>query len=228
MVTGTPRMVTDGLVLYLDAANTKSYPGSGTAWTDLSPSISSASLANGPTFSSDKAGGIVFDGTDDTVDFYAPNLGTTTTVEMWNRVPTFTSNKMFFGWNIYCVFTNNGNFGYCTGNSGDIYGLNSTAVTNLAMAGKWVHYVFEMRSDVPYSNNKLYVNTVAQSLTQVVNSETSVYRNFNSGFGRISGWKADNLYKLAMTCSIFRVYNRALTQSEISQNYEVHRERFGV
>ena len=59
------KVVTDGLVLYLDAANTKSYPGSGTAWSDLSRSGNNGTLTNGPTFNSARGGAIVLDGADD-------------------------------------------------------------------------------------------------------------------------------------------------------------------
>jgi hypothetical protein len=59
--------ITNGLILNLDAANTKSYPGSGTTWTDLSQYKSNGTLTNGPTFSSTNGGGITFDGTNDFV-----------------------------------------------------------------------------------------------------------------------------------------------------------------
>ena len=61
-------IVTDGLVLALDAANAKSYPGSGTTWSDLSGNRNTGTLTNGPTFNSGNGGGIVFDGVDDYVD----------------------------------------------------------------------------------------------------------------------------------------------------------------
>jgi uncharacterized delta-60 repeat protein len=60
-----PRIVTDGLVLALDAANPKSYPGSGTTWTDLSGNGNTGTLTNGPTYSSANGGSIAFDGVDD-------------------------------------------------------------------------------------------------------------------------------------------------------------------
>ena len=63
----SPRIVTDGLVLYLDAANTKSYPGSGTTWTDISGKSNNGTLTNGPTFDSGNKGTIVFDGSNDYV-----------------------------------------------------------------------------------------------------------------------------------------------------------------
>ncbi len=58
-------IVQSGLVLNLDAGNTNSYPGSGTAWTDLSGNGNNGTLTNGPTYSSDDGGAIVFDGTND-------------------------------------------------------------------------------------------------------------------------------------------------------------------
>ena len=56
----SPRIVTDGLVLALDAGNTKSYPGSGTTWTDLSRIRANGTLTNGPTFSSNNGGTLCF------------------------------------------------------------------------------------------------------------------------------------------------------------------------
>ena len=64
MFTG-PKIITDGLVLHLDAATTRSYPGSGTTWTDLSPSNNNGELIGGPTYNSGK---IVFDGIDDYIN----------------------------------------------------------------------------------------------------------------------------------------------------------------
>jgi hypothetical protein len=58
----SPKIIQDGLVLYLDAANTKSYPTTGTTWTDLSRSGNNGTLINGPTFNSGNGGSIVFDG----------------------------------------------------------------------------------------------------------------------------------------------------------------------
>ena len=228
-------MVTDGLVLYIDAANTKSYPRSGTTWTDLSVSQTTGSLYNGPSFSSINAGSIVFDGTDDYVDFYAPNLTSTTTVQIWTKVTSFTSPsgffKMIFGWNLYDVLYLDGALGFNTGN-GDIYGLSSSDVSSLGLANAWVNYSFEMRSDVSYTNNKIYTNGVLRTpMAQRRNpyTEDPTSRNFNSGLGRISGWRYSTPgYNISMTSSIFSVYNRALTQTEITQNYEATRERFGV
>ena len=61
-------VVTDGLVLYLDAANPKSYINGSTSWRDMAGSVYSGTLTNGPTFSSDNYGSIVFDGANDYVN----------------------------------------------------------------------------------------------------------------------------------------------------------------
>ena len=169
---------------------------------------------------------VEFDGTDDYVNFYAPNLGTTTTVEMWCKLKSL-SNVMPFGWNRYDVYCYGGEMGYNTSAS-DRYGLTSTQTTNLGLLNNWKHYVFEMRSDVSYTNNKIYVNGVEQSLSQVAGTENSGNRSFNSGNGRIAGWRADNNYRMSMDCASFKVYNRALTASEIQQNFNAHRGRFGI
>jgi hypothetical protein len=57
-----PRIITDGLVLALDAGNPKSYPGSGTAWTDLSGNGNTGTLVNGTGYNSGNGGSLVFDG----------------------------------------------------------------------------------------------------------------------------------------------------------------------
>jgi hypothetical protein len=81
----SPKTVTDGLVLYMDAANSKSYVSGSTTWNDISRSGNNGTLVNGPTFNSSNGGSIVFDGTDDYVSFGVINLisGTNTTIEVW-------------------------------------------------------------------------------------------------------------------------------------------------
>ena len=61
----SPKIVTDGLVLCLDAGNPNSYPGSGNTWKDLSRGRNNGTLVNGPTFSGANGGSLVFDGVND-------------------------------------------------------------------------------------------------------------------------------------------------------------------
>ena len=219
-----PRIVTDGLVLCFDAANARSYPGTGTTWTDLKGG-NNATLVNGPTFDSNNNGYIVFDGSNDYINFHAPNLNSTATVELFTILPSTYSNKMIFGWSRYDVWCRNGGMGYNTANS-DLYGISNSSVSNLGLVDNWKHYVFEMRSDVSYTNNKIYIETELQSLSQESASEYSSYRNFNNGDGIISSWRYNASYVMALKLSYFRVYNRALTADEIRQNYLAAKERY--
>jgi hypothetical protein len=84
-----------------------------------------------------------------------------------------------------------------------------------------------MRSDVDYTNNKIYVNGVNQSLSQQYSSESASNRNFNSGYGTICGWLYGGYY-MNQQVSTFRVYNRSLTQTEVTQNYNAQKSRFGL
>ena len=88
----SPSLVLSGLTLCLDAANTKSYVGSGTTWTDLSGNSNTGTLTNGPTYSSANGGSIVFDGTNDyaTISFNSVFNVTSNpfTVIVWNKKNT--------------------------------------------------------------------------------------------------------------------------------------------
>lgn len=196
-------------------------------WKDLSGNASHGETVNGPTYDSANGGSIVFDGSNDYVDFSAGTLGGTATVEMWVKLGAGYAGRMFFGWLYYDVWCPSGHLGYNTGN-GDCYGITSTVVSNLGLVGNWNHYVFEMRSDVAYTNNKIYINGVEQSIGQVQSSESSGNRNFNSGNGRISSWRGSVDYIIPMNCSTFRVYNGSLTASQVLQNFNATRARFGV
>ena len=227
-VEGGPNVVYNGLVLYLDAANNKSYVSGSTSWLDLTPNQSnSGSLTNGPTFNTGSGGNIVFDGTNDYIDFYASSLGTTTTVELWAKLGAGYSGTMVFGFWIYDVWTYNSTLGFNTGN-GDVYGISSATVSSLGLVNNWKHYVFEMRSDVSYTNNKIYINSVSQTLSQQIGSEAAGNRHFNSGNGRLPGWRYTTGYLMNISVASFKIYNRALTSTEILQNYNATKTRFGL
>ena len=87
----SPRIVTDGLVLCLDAANKRSYPGAGTTWTDLTANKNNGTLRNMTNnFSTDGAGSLTLDGSDDFIDLgsQVSNLSTCT-VSFWINYVTF-------------------------------------------------------------------------------------------------------------------------------------------
>jgi len=218
-----PIETTDGLALNFDVGNIRSYPGSGTSVIGLVGGIG-FTLTNGVGFGTTGTNYFTFDGIDDNIPFSTPNPGTTLTIELWAKIKLF-NGGMIFGFNLYDVWTQNGAMGFNTASS-DQYGISSTQVTNLGLLNQWKHYVFEMRSDVSYTNNKIYINSQNQSLSQVAGSEGSSNRNFNNGSGRISSWLTNNNYNIPMDLGQFQIYNRSLTATEIFQNYHATKGRY--
>lgn len=215
-----------GLVLHLDAGNTASYSVSGsTTWNDLSGNGSNVSLSS-TTFNSANGGSIVFNGTTSYTDFNA-NIGSTNvvTVEMWVKTNSLTSpTGMYFGFGLYDAWTNSGNIGYNT-SYGDQYGINSTLVNYLGIEGFWRHLVFVMNTGSK-TNNKIYVNGEIQTMSQIGGVFSSINSNFNNGSGRISGWRNDANWKMNMNLANFKIYNRELTQQEITNNFNANKSRF--
>lgn len=216
-----------GLVLHLDAGNPVSYSGSGTTWNDLSGNGSHVTLTS-TTFNSANGGSIVFNGTSSFANFNA-NIGNTNvvTVEMWVKTNSLNvpNGSMYFGFNLYDVWTKGGNIGYNT-SGGDLYGLTSTRVENLGIEGAWRQLVFVMNSSST-SNNKIYVNGVNQTaLSQVFTGFNSANANFNSGVGRIAGWRNDLSWLMNLNVASFKIYNRELSQQEITNNFNASRQRF--
>jgi hypothetical protein len=218
-------ITTNGLVLNLDAGFVASYPKNGVTWFDLSTGNNNSTLSNGPGFDTDKYGSLIFDGTDDYVDFYASGLDTVATVEMWVYLGAGYSDKMFMGWAAYDIYCAGGTIGFNTGN-GDVYGISSAQVSDLRIVNNWAHYVFVFQKNISYTNNKIYINGVSQTLSQQYGTEYGPNRDFNGGQGRIAGWRNDSGYRIPMNCAVFRVYNRELGAAEVLNNYNQNKGRF--
>ena len=219
-------LTNSSLVLHLDAGNTSSYNG-GTTWYDLSGNDSHVTLTN-TTFSSANGGSIAFNGTSSYANFNA-NIGTTNvvTVEMWVKTNSLNAptGAMYFGFGLYDIWTKSGNIGFNT-SGGDQFGLSSSRVVNLGIEGAWKHLVFIMNSG-SISNNKIYVNSVNQtSLTQVYTGFNASNAVFNSGAGRIAGWRNDFNWLMNLNVASFKIYNRELTAQEITNNFNATSTRF--
>jgi hypothetical protein len=218
-----PRVSSDSLILYIDAANYRSYSGTGITVDNLIPRPS-LTLINGVTYSNLNQGYFTFDGTNDNLPFSLSSIGNTLSIIMWARIKAF-SGGMFLGFNLHSIWTGGGRLGFNTAVS-DVYGMTSTQVTNAALLNQWKQYVFEMRSDVSYSNNKIYIDSQIQSLSQVTGTESAANRNFNSGNGRIASWLANDNFFMSMDLAQFSVYSKSLSQNEITQNYNSIKKRF--
>jgi hypothetical protein len=222
---------TDGLSLYLDARNPTSYPGNGNIWYDLSAGANNVSTGSmtyvsaglTSSFSSSFVTGL----NTSSIDFYAPNLTTIATIETVCRFNTqITFQSTIFSWNVYYVaFQNNQSLNFCDNSGGSVFTTLSSP-----LLGVWRYLVFEMyESDMP--NNKMWVNGVQQNLTYS-GTQNIPNQNFNGGNGAISKIKGrnpvDGNYNGTNDYAMFRVYNRTLSQAEITNNYNYYKPIFNL
>ena len=208
-----PAIVSDGLVLCLDAANTKSYTGSGTTMTDMSGKGNNGTLTNGPTFSSDNKGCIVLDGTNDYISTINLSSFTTFTIQMW----IFDSRSASGGMDI---LTYNGDSGSFTFNGstfrtdGNGLGARSTTIGSHHPVGKWLQFTYT-------KNGSLFLDNTEYS--SFSGSELGTYGVLDIGRSRSH---VNN--RLNGRVSNVRVYDRALTALEVRQNYYSYKGRFGL
>jgi prepilin-type processing-associated H-X9-DG protein len=215
---GGPNIVESGLVLSLDATNTKSYPGSGTTWFDKSGNGNNGTLANGPTFSSANGGSIVFDGTDDVISTtLVQTFVNELTVETWYRGTKSTRNHLwnFYGSNLHCNFNDTGRtlWVYWEGGGTPAIRFTSPNFTD----GNIKHLVFRHSGSV----NQVYLD--GQLL---VPQETAGTQTFTGVGG--SGYDLASTGPFSGNIYTNRVYNKALTAAEILQNYNATKSRFGL
>ena len=222
-----PQIVTSGLVLALDEANRKSYPGSGTTWIDLSGINSSGELVNSPTYNSSNLGYFQFV-TDDYVRI--PNntaLDTQTpTVEVWVKTNATTQNGFWFEkGNVntqYSLFQEGGNIIWRMSIGGNPFSQITAATSSFMDTANWAHVVATYVSGF----RGLYINGV------LVNSDTqSGTIATNAGgmsIGAYGGYTGGREYFYNGNLAICRVYNRTLTSAEIIQNYNATRGRYNL
>lgn len=215
----------DGLQLERASAPTTFNPTTNTNGTVLSDLSKQSTMVNNAT-TYNSAGYLTYDGTTSYTDFAVPSIASSdvVTVEMLAKINT--NSGMPFGFTTYDVY-NSGAFGFNT-NSSDIYGISEAQKTSLGLVGNWKHYVFVMYSTSSYTNNKMYINGVSQTLAQQTGTEAAANRAWPSGNGRISGFRSSALYKMGMDLGMFRIYKKALTQNEINQNFNSLRGRVGI
>jgi hypothetical protein len=216
MFANNPRIVTDGLVLCLDAADSNSYPGSGTTWYDLSGNGSNGTLVNGVGFDSANGGSLSFDGSNDYVN--APlTKSISCTFSFWARTTTLAGLPMLFNAGPNGsgpdLFFYTGTISWNTWDGAN----NSFASTPADVAdGNYHHYV--VVNDFA-SNAKLYYDGVL--LGTATYKDASTNTNLTIG-GNTSSYMWNG--NIAST----KTYNRALTASAVLQNFNAVRSRFGV
>jgi hypothetical protein len=211
------------LILNLDAANIKSYPKSGTSWNDLSGNNNNSVLTNGPTFTGSFGGNIIFDGANDTADISTIDLRTSFTYECWVNM------NVINGFSFLGQGSTSPNNGLHIWNANDtslrfgMYG-NDTDVNSLTSStNTWYHYVFTYNHSSPYTKN-IYRNAVKQTTSeQQGQSQYTGTGTLRIGAIYSSGGNYAN-GRFAMA----RIYNRILADTEILQNYNSNKSRFGL
>jgi hypothetical protein len=231
---GGPSIVTSGLVMYLDAANTKSYPGTGSTWYDRSGNVNNGTLVNGPSFSSTN-NGILLNGTQylgsadgswrfDGVDDYI-NCGNSSTFNVNQFSAGFWVNLSISAVKEIFMKNNNSNNGigpFEIWQSGRriqhrINGVLVSGTTDLIL-GKW--YLITLTYN--QVNRILYINEIQEN-----SNAYSTPLNVSTGNVTIGAY-GNGEYPFNGNISEVFFYNRALSQSEISIIYNAKKTRYGL
>jgi hypothetical protein len=223
-----PKIITDGLILCYDAGDRKSYPGSGTIWYDRTRNKYNGTLTNGPTFSSDNGGVFVFDGTNDysTSSSFTPNI-TNKTLAGWCKLGSVSQqgggliNLQNVGGNLYfdaIVYNETGN-GWGFGS--DFFNRTGWSGVKETSTSQWVYMVatYQNLNYNMYRNGALIHNLTSYNALNFNFSSESLIGLRHTGAG--------NGY-LSATVAMAQIYNRALSASEVLQNFTAQRGRFGI
>lgn len=236
----SPRIVTDGLVLCLDAANVRSYPKSGTTWSDLMANYSGAFVnMDASNFDESNAGALDFDGTDEYVSLgivdgiFTQDATISTWVytranngriisQNWN----FTGNE--YGWAVHLgtsnwtAVINSPSITWMSADQASNYNPNACVQsdTNSISLNEWFNItIVKSGSNVTIYKNAISIKTgtVPSSITY---PSTNSAKTLAIGTNQFDG---DTQYfnsKFNGKIGLLNAYNRALTGDEVRQNYE--------
>jgi hypothetical protein len=224
---GGSNTVTDGLVLWLDAANRKSYPGSGTSWLDLSGNNNTGTLTNGPAFSSANNGSIVFDGTNDyCITTALPLTGTEVnlTLSCWFRPSNVNTIRSI----ISIGDEQNGKRRMILQRNAQIeangYNVDFTSTSNVLSTNTWCCIAIVYSSLTLSTGVKLYFNGIEINGTITVGTTLNAFTNTKC---TICGNNATPPTENAQgNIALTQIYNRALSAQEVRQNYDALKSRY--
>ena len=235
-------IVTDGLILNLDAGFTPSYPTSGTTWTDLSGNANNCTLVNGPTYSTSQGGGIQFDATDDYATIPDSNSLDLTelTISLWfNRgsILTLTNgdgeNLFLKGISTndeYCPAvtllgpTGGGRYAWISQPSSVSYSFIEPP-SQVLFANQWYNLVF---THVSTNTPVAYLNGVKQTNWTTTNPTNPLIPNTLNATICGDQYRSTKRATFNGIMSIVQLYNRALSETEVLQNWNALKGRFGL
>lgn len=225
MINYNASIATTGLGMCLDAGNTRSYPGSGTNWYDVSGNQNTNSLINGPTYNSSNGGTLIFDGVNDyssgtsTSSLYTGDM----TAEVWIKV-----NANSADW-VRMVGTggNAGNrtFGLWYATDRRMLWQRYGGVTDPAIypttpvldIGSWYHIV----ATTSGSSHALYLNGVSIGTATAAGPWTASGEAITVGYAGFHAYTNSNI-------GIVRLYTVGLTATQVLQNFNATRGRYGI
>ena len=228
-----PQIVTNDLALYLDAGNTKSYPGSGTTWTDLSGQGNNGILTVGQTYSSGNLGSIGFAGANNQIVtagtsdqyFYGGNLNIT--FEAWVKSPGLAAGKTVNG-----IFSfSYGNLLYMNSDGNITFGIYNMAANAWGYLGgtsglnlldnTWHQVVGTMTA----TTGSIYTDGVLRTSGSGTHTGTNIWIGMSAQIGNNQN---DAYYHFNGNIAIAKFYRSALTAAQVQQNFNATRSRFGI
>lgn len=246
-------IVTSGLVLYLDAGNIVSYPQTGTAWYDISGNNQNFTLYNSPTFSNSNGGEILFSNSNDyaritnstSIDLLASNG----TIEVWFRTISSTLGGTYARLisfsdasgtgsdssstqglnrdydNYLCLVKNNTaeSLGLWYKNNPSAFGPATLVNTNT-----YFHSVISWSTNGSLMTFTFYLNGVSTNTSTVTQSAYSSNASTITIGQNCAGALTNPYENSSCAFSSLKLYNRALTAQEVSQNYNAQKSRFGL
>jgi hypothetical protein len=216
-------IITNGLLLHLDAGNTASYPGTGTTWTDLSGKGTNGTFGTGssaPSYNSSDGGSIAFDGGDH-VSVSNTNLIHRTanwTYAFWvmfNATPTWYTLCENGSWTDSLLIRPQYNLQI------GVYAMGDTSMGEFSFVPTlniWYHHCFVRNGNfVEWYRNGSYVSSLAFSKDIQPSSNLFIGKSQHSGSQALNG-----------RIAVVAIYDRALSASEVTQNHDALKSRYGL
>jgi|TARA_B100000085_G_scaffold193860_1_gene177748 hypothetical protein len=227
----TPSIITNNLLMHVDAGNSFSYSGSGTTWTDLSGNGNNITLSSsGISYNSTDGGGsIVFDGTNGqgTSSINITNMNTGGSLEIWCKITDTSGYRHIGGWR---------------GSTSQFYMLLLSGTGEMEARAKWSSAAYTDIVTSDYGTTFWANNWNHIVFTNTTNNSSRFYLNgsfVSASPSGVGSFPSNNLFELMKTANLsiataagrlsqVRVYSDTLSDSEVTQNYNATKSRFGL
>lgn len=230
-------IITDGLLVNLDAGDSASYPGSGTTWTDLQGS--NDATIDGATYSAADGGIFVFDGVNDVITIpdsadMRATVGGTRTLQTWVKVDSYDSGDGIWGkqygassaYDGYSLALQTNNVIRLQMNGNTVNGGYNSAI-NAFTLGTWMFLTVVVRfGGGAGSPSLVYKDNNSTPIISQANSENGI-TNIDAPFIFARDVQEGTDYADINIGALY-VYNRALSTTEIADNFNTTKTRYGL